>query len=200
MEDGSNGKIEIEETDGSSSGQKGCDLFVPCHGGLWFLRLRKISLFWPRSIGQKEFGRENGNQEQRESWMKQVREVQTWRQARGLAGAVMCETRDLGIKWPQRHTLIFEGDRSIGMRYVCPKDVKNMFLQQATTVYWKKWAAKHEYEELKEGSCLEPALALMRKKAKEDRNEKHRIVARMFFLEGGWVQKRLFDIGWSDEK
>ena len=26
---------------------------------------------------------------------------------RGPAGAVMCETRDLGNKWPQWHTLIF---------------------------------------------------------------------------------------------
>ena len=32
------------------------------------------------------------------SWMRQIREVQTWKQVRGLAGAVMCETRDLGIK------------------------------------------------------------------------------------------------------
>ena len=37
------------------------------------------------------------------------------------AGAVMCETRDLGIKWPHRHTLIFEGDRRIDIKYVCPK-------------------------------------------------------------------------------
>ena len=73
--------------------------------------------------------------------MKQVREVQTWRQVRGPAGAVMCETRDLGIKWPFWHTLVFEGDRSIDMRYVCPKDVKKMLLQQARKVYWKKWAA-----------------------------------------------------------
>ena len=29
--------------------------------------------------------------------MRQIQEVQTWRQVRGLAGAVMCETRDLGI-------------------------------------------------------------------------------------------------------
>ena len=28
----------------------------------------------------------------------------TWRQVRGPVGAVMCETRDLGIKGPQRHT------------------------------------------------------------------------------------------------
>ena len=84
--------------------------------------------------------------EQKEAWMKQVREVQMWRQVRRLAGAVMCETRDLGIKWTHRHTLKFEGDRKIDMRYVCPKDVKKMLLQQARTVYWKKWAAKHEYE------------------------------------------------------
>ena len=93
----------------------------------------------------------------------------------------------------------FEGDRRIDMRYVCPKDVKKMLLQQARTVYWKKWAAKHEYEELKEGIWLEPALALLRKKTKEDWTEKHRNVARKLVLEGGWVQKKLFDIGWSDE-
>ena len=93
-----------------------------------------------------------------------------WRQVRGPAGAVVCETR-----W---HTLIFEGDTRIDMRYVCPKDVKKMLLQQARTVYWKKWAAKHEYEELKEGIWLEPALALLRKKTKEDWTEKHRNVAR----------------------
>ena len=49
-----------------------------------------------------------------------------------------------------------------------PKDVKKMLLHQARTVYWKKWAAKHEYEELKEGISLEAALALLRKKTKED--------------------------------
>ena len=49
-------------------------------------------------------------------------------------------------------------------------------------------AAKHEYELLK-------ALALMRKKTKEGWTEKHRNVVRKLFLEGGWVQRRLFDIG-----
>ena len=29
--------------------------------------------------------------------------------------------------------------------------------------------------------------------------EKHRNVARKLVLEGGWVQKKLYDIGWSDE-
>ena len=42
----------------------------------------------------------------------------------------MCETRDLGIQWPHWHTLIFEGGQKIDTRDVCPKDVKNMLLQQ----------------------------------------------------------------------
>ena len=89
----------------------------------------------------------------------------------------MCETRDLGIKWPQWQTSILDGEARINMRCVCPTDVMKVLLQQARTVYWKKWAAKHEYEELKEGISLELALALMRKKTKEDWTEKHRNVA-----------------------
>ena len=63
---------------------------------------------------------------------------------------------------------------------------------------WKKWAAKHEYEELKEGVWLEPGLALLRKKVREDWTEKHRSMARKIFLERGRTQKKQFDIGWSD--
>ena len=93
--------------------------------------------------------------------MKQMREVHSWKQVRGPAAAVMCETRDLGIKWPHWHNLIVEGEVRIDMRHVCPKDVKKMLLQQVTPVYWKKLSAKHEYEEMKEGVWLEPALALL---------------------------------------
>ena len=52
-----------------------------------------------------------------------------WRLVRGLAGAVMCETRDLGIKWPHCNTLTFEADRNIDIRCVSPTDVKKMLLQ-----------------------------------------------------------------------
>ena len=104
----------------------------------------------------------------------------------------MCETRDLGIKWPYWHTLTFEGDRKFDMRFVCPRDVKKMVVQRARSVYWKKWAAKHEHEELKEGAWLEPALALLRNKVKENWNDNHCNVARKIFLEGGWTD------GWSD--
>ena len=84
------------------------------------------------------------------------------------------------------------------MRFVCPRDIEKMLVQRARSVFLKKWAAKHEHEELKEEVWLEPALALLRKKVREDWAEKHRNVARKIFLEGGWAQKRLFDIGWSD--
>ena len=40
---------------------------------------------------------------------------------------------------------------------------------------------------------------MLRKKTKEEWTERHRHVAKKLVLEGGWVQKRLFDIGWSDE-
>ena len=57
--------------------------------------------------------------EQKEAWRKQRLEVQAWRQVRGPAGAVMCETRDLGIKWPQWHTLVFEGQATVDKSVVC---------------------------------------------------------------------------------
>ena len=96
--------------------------------------------------------------------MRQVHEVQTWKQVRGPAGALMCGTRDLGIKWPCWHTLVFSDEIKIDMRYVCPKDVKKMLAQRARSVYWKKWAARHDQEELKEGAWIEPALALAKER------------------------------------
>ena len=98
----------------------------------------------------------------------------------------MCEIRDPSIKWPHWHTLIFSNEITIDMRYVCPKDVKKMVVQRARLVNWKKWAAKHEYEELKEGTWLEPGLALLRKKVKENWTVSHRTVAgRSFWKEVG---------------
>ena len=101
----------------------------------------------------------------------------------------MCETRDLGIMWSHWHTLILEGEVRVDVRYVCPKDVKKLLLQGARTVHWKKRAVKHQYEELKEGAWLEPALALLQKKTKRDWTEKHRNAARKLLLEGGWCSK-----------
>ena len=92
----------------------------------------------------------------------------------------MCETRDLGIKWPLWHTLlvsdeikidmmlvcpkrcfkktvhwhklVFSSEKTIDMQLVCPKDVRKMLVQRARSVHWKKWAGKHEYEEWKDGA------------------------------------------------
>ena len=36
----------------------------------------------------------------------------------------MCEARDLGIRWPQWHTLMSSDEMKMDMRFVCPKDVK----------------------------------------------------------------------------
>ena len=65
---------------------------------------------------------------------------------------------------------------------MCPRDVKKMLMQRARPVYWNKWAAKHEHEELEEGAWIEPALALLRNKVKGDWTEKHCNVARKLFL------------------
>ena len=65
---------------------------------------------------------------------------------------------------------------------------------EGRSVYWKKRAAKNEHEELKEGAWLEPARALLRRKATEDWTDKHRNEARKILSEGGWTQKRDFSI------
>ena len=55
----------------------------------------------------------------------------------------MRETRDLRIKWPQWHTLMFSDEINIDMRFVCPQDFQKMLVQRARSLYWKKSAAKH---------------------------------------------------------
>ena len=69
------------------------------------------------------------------------------------------ETCDLGIKWPQWHTLMFSDEIKIDMRFVCPKDVKKMLVQKARSVNWKKVGSKARgMKSLKEGVWLEPGL------------------------------------------
>ena len=90
----------------------------------------------------------------------------------------MCETRDLGTKWPHWHTLLFEG-QAVDMRVVCPQDVKKMLSKQAMKVCWKKFGSKaRECEELKEGVWLEPVQAIMRRKTNEVWTDEHRNVTR----------------------
>ena len=60
-----------------------------------------------------------------------------------------------------------------------------MLLKQARMVDWKKWAAKHEYEELKEGVSLDPIQAMLRRKINDVWTDKHRKVTRKLVVEGG---------------
>ena len=50
---------------------------------------------------------------QQKAWRKQIFEVRTWKAVRGLARTDICETGDLGIKWTQWHTLLFERQVSV---------------------------------------------------------------------------------------
>ena len=61
------------------------------------------------------------------------------------------------------------------MKVVCAQDVKKRLLRQARMVYWKRWATKHECEELKEGVWLD---AMLRRKTKEAWTDKHRSLLR----------------------
>ena len=77
---------------------------------------------WPRPCGQKECEWEDAETVEDADF-----EVQTWRQVGGFVRAVMCETHDQGIKWPQWHTSLFEEQVAVDMRVVCPQDLKKCF-------------------------------------------------------------------------
>ena len=126
----SHGEVKIERTDGSCCRQKEHNFSVFVHGSAWPGSGRRAfhhghSVLDRRSLDWKMAART------KEAWMWLVHEVQMWRQVRGPAGAVMCETRDLGIKWPRWHALVFSSEITIDMRHVCPKDVKKMLVQRA---------------------------------------------------------------------
>ena len=65
-----------------------------------------------------------------------------------------------------------------------------MLLKQARSSFWMKWAAKHE--EVKEGIWLEAALALLRRKTKDEGTDKHRHVARKRVSGGKLGAEKIF--------
>ena len=108
------------------------------------------------------------NHEHREAWMKKVREVLTWRQVRGPAGAVMCQTRDFGYQVAASARLDIRRRQKNRHGISVPKRCKEHAVAAGQSRLLEKvGSAKHEYEELKEGIWLERALALLRKKTKE---------------------------------
>ena len=58
---------------------------------------------------------------------------------------------------------MFKGHVAVDVRVVCPQDVTNMILEQARMVYWKRRAAKHKCDELKQGVWLEPIQSMLRR-------------------------------------
>ena len=68
---------------------------------------------WAKGVWTRKW-----SHEEKEAWMRQIREVQTWKQVGGPEGAVMCETRDLGIKWLYWHPLAFSDEIKFDMRCV----------------------------------------------------------------------------------
>ena len=96
--DGSHGKVKIEETDGqllrAKKSTTSFSLFVEAYGLEVEEELSTMTTqHWAEGVWTGKW-----RHEQNEAWRRQIQEVQTWKQVRGLAGAVVCETRDLGHK------------------------------------------------------------------------------------------------------
>ena len=56
----------------------------------------------------------------------------------------------------------------VDMKVACAQDVKKMLRRQAKEVVGKRWATKHEYEELTDGVWVEPGVADKENQPKED--------------------------------
>ena len=59
------------------------------------------------------------------------------------SACLMCETRDLGFKWPQWHTLMFSDEIKIGMRFVCPKSGTRKPKLQRRSGKWQRNIVVH---------------------------------------------------------
>ena len=127
-------------------------------------------------------------------WRRQVWAPASWKEFRGPAEAVVCETRDPGIRFPSWHVHLFEDGIIVDMKVACAQDVKKMLRRQAKEVVGKRWATKHEYEELTDGVWVEPLQALPIRKTNQKMTAKHVNVARKLIVEGGCTQQRLYDL------
>ena len=81
-------KAEVDEADGSSRQERvGVVLSAFEVNNLEF----EEDMSTGNALLRGRSGWEDGKRVHQKEWRKQIFEVQTWRQVRGLAGAVMCE-------------------------------------------------------------------------------------------------------------
>ena len=89
----------IKETDDSGCGQKGTtsqSLFMEAYG--LEVEEAELSTMANSVLGRRGLDWKVAARKKKKRGSKQIQEVQTWKQVRGPAGAVMCETRNMGIK------------------------------------------------------------------------------------------------------
>ena len=182
----SDGTTEFAEEDGRSNWEMSYSLLVSLSSNVGSGDEADLAcmtaLFWGKAVSMGRW-----DEDLETCWRRQVRAPASWKEVRGPAEAVVCETRDLGIRFPSWHVHLFEDGIIVDMKVAYTQDMKNMPRRQAKEVVEKRWATKHEYEELTDGVWVEPLLALPTRKT----NQK---------IEGGCTQQRLYDLGWSDEK
>ena len=111
----------------------------------------------------------------------------------------VADSRDSNVETAERACRIFSGKITIDMRFVCPKDVRTDAGTDGSFSTMEEVGSKARVRGVERGSMAGTrASSPASKKVKENWTEKHRNVARKIFLRGGWTQKRLFDVDWSD--
>ena len=91
------------------------------------------------------------------------------------------------------NTSIFDGEATIDMRYVCRGEDARATGQVSLL---EEVDSKARVRRIERGYLAGAGSGLA---AQENDGRADRNVARLLFLEGDWVQKRPFDVGWSDE-
>ena len=150
-------------------------------------------------------------------WRRQVWEVTSWKGEREQAGAVVWETRDLGTGFTSWHALLIEASVIVHMKVLNTPDAKKMMRHQTKEVAGKRWATKHECEQLKDGVCFlaesncihittvlcdRTSFYLEKKKSGQILRALPKRTTHLdqawSCVEGGWTQKKSHDIGWAD--
>ena len=117
-------------------------------------KLKRNFLRWPPWLGQKELGRENEPECRKKLGRSRSSRFRRGSKEVDLAGAVVCETRGLDIKWPQWYTFIFEGQEKVDMRLVCPQYVRRCFGNRPERLFGKSWQASTEMRSQKKEFSL----------------------------------------------